>query len=76
MLLAHHANIDAPDNGGDTALAWAMAAGDQEMIQLLLAKGANPATKDEKGRSPEEFAIATRREERDRARKDNVEAAH
>jgi ankyrin repeat protein len=53
-----------------------MAAGDQEMIQLLLAKGANPATKDEKGRSPEEFAIATRREERDRARKDNVEAAH
>ena len=40
MLLAHHANVDANDSRGETALVWALKAKKQEVVRVLREAGA------------------------------------
>ena len=42
MLLSHGCNIDSRDGGGDTALMRAATLGNTEVVEYLLAQGANP----------------------------------
>lgn len=42
LLLAHHANPNATDVGGVTALGWAVGNQDLESVKLLLLAGADP----------------------------------
>ena len=42
MLLSHGCNIDSRDSGGDTPLMHATRLGNTEVVEHLLAKGANP----------------------------------
>ena len=42
MLLSHGCNIDSRDSGGDTPLMHAARLGNTEVVEYLLAKGANP----------------------------------
>jgi len=51
-LLAHGADVNAPDADGDTALHGAAQSGNVEIIKLLLDKGANPNTKNKLGGTP------------------------
>ena len=41
-LLAQHADVNAPQADGATALHWAVFRSDKEMVDLLLRAGANP----------------------------------
>jgi hypothetical protein len=50
-LLDGGADIDAQDNGGETALMYAAKYGRKEALQILLARGANPAIRDNDGRT-------------------------
>ena len=45
MLLSHGCNIDSRDGGGDTALMRAATLGNTEVVEYLLAQGANPLLK-------------------------------
>ena len=62
FLLAHGADVNATNDRSHTTLHCAIAWGwsnppeYKAIIQALLAKGANPNTKDRYGRSPLEFA--------------------
>lgn len=49
MLLKAGAQVDASNKSGRTALMCAMEQGNQELVDLLLAKGANPHAVDEEG---------------------------
>ena len=40
MLLAHHADVDAKDSRGETALEWAMGAKKTDVVRLLREAGA------------------------------------
>ena len=42
LLLAHHANVDARDRRGQTALVWATTARKTEVVELLKKAGASP----------------------------------
>ncbi|CAB0036082.1 unnamed protein product, partial [Trichogramma brassicae] len=44
--------IDAQDARGDTALHWAVAAGDRDTTELLLRRGADPNAANAKGETP------------------------
>lgn len=50
-LLDAGADIDAQDDGGRTALMYAAKYGRKEALQILLARGANPAIRDNNGRT-------------------------
>lgn len=50
LLIDHRAAINAADNRGRTALMIAAEAGHAEMVDLLLARGANAALKDRSGK--------------------------
>ena len=50
-LLDAGADIDAQDDGGRTALMYAAKYGRKEALQILLARGANPAIRDNDGRT-------------------------
>jgi hypothetical protein len=50
-LLDAGADIDAQGNGGETALMYAAKYGSKEALQILLARGANPAIRDNDGRT-------------------------
>jgi hypothetical protein len=50
-LLDGGADIDAQDDGGRTALMYAAKYGRKEALQILLARGANPAIRDNDGRT-------------------------
>lgn len=49
VLLDHGAHIDALGEDGDTPLHRAVAAGQDEMVQLLLARGADPTLRNRYG---------------------------
>src|SRR5215470_3771328 len=51
-LLAQHADINAAQPDGATALSWALYLDDRESADLLLAAGANVKTADEYGETP------------------------
>jgi ankyrin repeat protein len=51
-LLAHGADVNAPDDDGDTPLHGAAQTGNVEIIRQLLDKGANPNAKNEQGGTP------------------------
>ena len=51
-LLARGADVNAPDDDGDTPLHGAAQTGNVEIIRQLLDKGANPNAKNEQGGTP------------------------
>src|SRR5215472_15428437 len=57
-LLAQHADVNAAQPDGATALSWALYLDDQESADLMLAAGANVKTADEYGETPLTLAAA------------------
>jgi ankyrin repeat protein len=57
-LLAQHADVNAAQPDGATALLWALYLDDRESADLLLAAGANMKTADEYGETPLSLAAA------------------
>lgn len=55
-LLDHGARIDAADDQGASALTWAARLGSEEMVKLLLSRGANAGAKDAAGKTAEDNA--------------------
>lgn len=55
-LLAHGADVNATQHGGYTALHAAAQNGDRAMVDLLLARGADPSIKSADGRDAASFA--------------------
>lgn len=51
-LVAQHADVNAPQGDGATALQWAVYRSDKEMVDLLLRAGANPKTPNRDGATP------------------------
>ncbi len=54
-LLAKGARVGAADHEGQTPLHEAQAAGREDLVRLLVARGADPKAKDRKGRTPEDL---------------------
>jgi len=50
------AQIDAQDGRGKTALNWAATSNLGPIVELLIARGANPAVKDSKGKTAQDYA--------------------
>ena len=51
-LIAQHADVNAPQADGSTALHWAVFRSDQAMVQMLLHSGANPKAANRDGSTP------------------------
>ncbi len=51
-LVAQHADVNAPQADGATALHWAVFASDKAMVDLLLRAGANPKAANRDGSTP------------------------
>lgn len=51
-LIEQHADVNAPQNDGATALHWAVYRSDQQMVDLLLRAGANPKAANREGSTP------------------------
>jgi ankyrin repeat protein len=51
-LIAQHADVNAPQADGATALHWAVYQSDQPMVDLLLHNGANPKAANREGSTP------------------------
>ncbi|HLH41668.1 MAG TPA: ankyrin repeat domain-containing protein [Bryobacteraceae bacterium] len=51
-LIERHADVNAPQPGGATALHWAVFHSDKEMVGLLLGAGANPKAANREGSTP------------------------
>ncbi len=51
-LIDQHADVNAPQNDGATALHWAVFQDDKEMVGLLLHAGANPKAANREGATP------------------------
>jgi ankyrin repeat protein len=49
-LLEAGADVNAPDEDGDTALMWAVFKGHKDVVKVLYAAGANPKMLDSKGK--------------------------
>ena len=49
-LLEAGADVNAPDEDGDTALMWAVFKGHKDVVKVLLTAGANPKMLDSKGK--------------------------
>jgi ankyrin repeat protein len=56
-LLDNGARIDLGDHNGATALMMASGYGDAAMVQLLLSRGANRATRDRRGDTALDYAL-------------------
>lgn len=57
LLLEHHADVQATQQGNNTALHSAAHHGDLEMTRILLRYGANPQAKTDQGQTPYDMAI-------------------
>ncbi len=51
-LLAQHADVNAPQGDGATALHWAVYRGDKEMADMLIRAGANAKAANREGATP------------------------
>jgi ankyrin repeat protein len=51
-LIEQHADVNAPQPDGATALHWAVFASNKEMVELLLKAGANPKAANREGATP------------------------
>ncbi|MGP0075911.1 MAG: ankyrin repeat domain-containing protein [Bryobacteraceae bacterium] len=51
-LVAQHADVNAPQADGATALHWAVFRSDKEMVDLLIRAGANPKVANRDGSTP------------------------
>jgi ankyrin repeat protein len=51
-LLAQHADVDAPQADGATALHWAVFKADKEMVDILIRAGANAKAANREGATP------------------------
>jgi ankyrin repeat protein len=51
-LIAKHADVNAPQNDGATALHWAVFRSDKATVDLLLGAGANPKASNREGSTP------------------------
>jgi ankyrin repeat protein len=51
-LVAQHADVNAPQADGATALHWAAFHSDKEMVDLLIGAGANPKAANREGSTP------------------------
>lgn len=51
-LIDQHADVNAPQNDGATALHWAVFQSDKAMVDLLLKAGANPKAANREGSTP------------------------
>src|SRR3954471_21066342 len=51
-LIDQHADVNAPQADGATALHWAVYRSDKEMVDLLLKAGANPKVGNRDGSTP------------------------
>ncbi len=51
-LIDRHADVNAPQSDGATALHWAVFQGDRDMVELLLHSGANPKAANREGSTP------------------------
>jgi ankyrin repeat protein len=51
-LLAQHADVNAPQEDGATALHWAVFRSDKEMVDMLIRAGANPKAANRDGSTP------------------------
>ncbi|CAM8974191.1 unnamed protein product [Rhodiola kirilowii] len=59
LIFKYNANINAPDNGGRTALHWAAHKQLADPIRLLLFRNASPAKQDNDGCTPLHWAALT-----------------
>lgn len=59
LLLDHGADVDARTHGGFTALMEAAQNGDLGVVQLLLARGADPALESDQGKSAEDLSTGS-----------------
>lgn len=55
-LIANGAELNAPQNGGQTALHHAVARGSKSIVETLIRAGADPMLKDQNGLSPMDLA--------------------
>jgi ankyrin repeat protein len=55
-ILQEGGKVDSRDRLGDSALMWAAALGHQDMVDLLVAHGANPKTANANGDTPAHLA--------------------
>src|SRR5689334_7397036 len=51
-LISSHADVNAPQADGATALHWAVHSSDKEMVDMLLKAGANPKVANRDGSTP------------------------
>jgi len=51
-LVAQHADVNAPQADGGTAIHWAVFRSDKEMVDLLIGAGANPKAANREGATP------------------------
>jgi len=51
-LIEQHADVNAPQNDGATALHWAVFRSDKALVELLLHAGANPKAANREGSTP------------------------
>jgi uncharacterized protein len=59
ICIEHHADVNAADSQGYTAMHGAANRGSDGIVQLLSVSGAKLDVKDKKGRTPTEFAEGT-----------------
>lgn len=57
LLLAHGANVNARQQGGETALMGAAQNGDEELVAYLLTQGADPNLMTDDGRNAADVAL-------------------
>ena len=57
-LIAHHADINAKDNTGESVTEYAAALRKWDLVEVLLKLGASPAIKDNDNLSVEDFIVA------------------
>jgi ankyrin repeat protein len=57
FMLNNGADVNLQNTKGDSPIAYAVIAGDVSLLRELLARGANPNTRDKRGMSPYGIAL-------------------